>query len=359
MKTKQWMLGAALFFFGAAVQDALAADLPAEQTPAVQEQKPAEPPPAEAPPAEKPAAATAPAETPPVEKPAAPPETPALPAGAWSALAKQNNVNVRGQAAINSEIVTRLRQGDRVIVLEEVVLKKPKPDEPARWAKIALPTNAHAWIHADFIDPNTKAVRPNRLNLRSGPGENYSILGRIAKGTVITELEIKGNWIKIEAPAGAYAFVAAHLLAPEAEPPAATIAATTPATPPPTETTVAVEPPPAVATEPTATPPTEVTPPTAEVPAPTPTEAAPKEPPIPKRIVTREGFVRNTGSIQAPTHFRLLGMDTLKTINYLHSTNIVLRDYNLQRIIVTGEELLDERWPNTPVIEVETIRTVP
>src|SRR6266478_1196380 len=55
------------------------------------------------------------------------------------ALVKQDNVNVRGQAAINSEVVVRLKRGDRVNVLEEVTLKKPKADEPSKWARIALP----------------------------------------------------------------------------------------------------------------------------------------------------------------------------------------------------------------------------
>ena len=36
-----------------------------------------------------------------------------------------------------------------------------------------------------------------------------------------------------------------------------------------------------------------------------------------------------------------------------------MREYQLQRVIVTGEEVLDERWPNTPVIHIDSIQTVP
>ena len=32
---------------------------------------------------------------------------------------------------------------------------------------------------------------------------------------------------------------------------------------------------------------------------------------------------------------------------------------NLQRVRVTGEEILDERWPNTPVIHIDAIEAVP
>ena len=71
--------------------------------------------------------------------------------------------------------------------------------------------------------------------------------------------------------------------------------------------------------------------------------------------------MKGSASIQAPTYFVLRSLDNNKTIDYLFcpSTNITMKEYQLQRVIVTGEELLDERWPNTPVINVETIQPVP
>ncbi len=314
------------------------------------------------------------------------------------AVVTQKSVNVRGQAAINSEVVTRLKKGDQVTVLGEVTLKKPKADEPAKWYKIALPTNTFVWVNSSFIDPATKAVVPKRLNLRSGPGENYSIVGRIEKGTVVKEVETKGDWMKIEAPAESYGFVAAHLVErqPMAAPP--TLAAAEPAKPPPPATpptppppppttpletnVVAVTPPP-VAPPPETTPPTVATPPpTVTTPPPTPptvttppeppavvtTPTTPTEPPTPaappeeiKRVVTREGIVKRSVSIQAPTYFELSSLDNKRTLDYLYSplTNVVLKDFKGKRIIVTGEEGLDERWPNTPVLTVESLQEVP
>ncbi len=310
------------------------------------------------------------------------------------AVVKQN-INVRGQPAITSEVVTRLKKGDRVTVLEEITLAHPKTDDPGKWAKIALPANGGVWVSTHFIDAASKTVVPKRLNLRSGPGENYSVLGRIEKGTVVKEIETKGDWIKIEAPDGTYAFVAAHFLAPEAAapappmvaaaappkaatptppPPAVETPAPTPPPPPPaappTETTIATPPPPAVA-EPVTPPPAVATPPpamTVTPAAPPPpvvlTPAAPPTPVVttptppeeePKRVVTREGIVRSSVSIQAPTYFVLQSLDTGKAVNYLYSTNIALKDFNGRRIVVTGEELLDERWPNTPVITVDNL----
>src|ERR1051326_1104248 len=148
----------------------------------------------------------------------------AAPVAPGPAIVTQKNVNVRAQAAINSEVIARLKQGDHVNALEEVTLKKPKTDEPAKWAKVALPTNATTWATATFVNAADKTVVPKRLKVRSGPGENYSVLAIINKGTVLKEIESKGDWMKIEPPSEASGFIAAHLLAKK---PA------TPATPPP------------------------------------------------------------------------------------------------------------------------------
>ena len=303
------------------------------------------------------------------------PEKPVAAITPGPAVAKEKNVNVRGQAAINSEIVTHLKRGDLVTVLDEVTLKKSKTDEPAKWAKIALPAGSVVWVNTIFIKPDTKAVIPRRLNVRSGPGENYSILGRIERGTVVREVETKGEWMKIEAPTNSYAFVAAHLLSTDpadlgpalakANPPPPPVAPPPP--PPPVETAVVAPPPPPAPAEAITAPPVAVTPPPPPPPTetvavtPPPTSTPPEEETSIKRIVTREGIVKGSASIQAPSYFVLRSLDNNKTINYLYSpeTNVVLREYHLQRVLVTGEEVLDERWPNTPVINIDSIQTVP
>jgi uncharacterized protein YgiM (DUF1202 family) len=289
-------------------------------------------------------------------KASAAPAQPQLPLTPGPAVVNTRNANVRGQAAINSEVVTALKKGEQVNVIEEVTLKKPKTDEPARWAKISLPSSVGVWVHSDYIDPNTKAVKAKRLNLRSGPGENYSVLGRIDQGTPVKELEVKEHWVKIEAPANTHAFVAAHLLQPQVVPPGEALAGT-PLGKPLETAKVDTEPPPADAGAITPPPTPDPTAQTA-TPGVVSDSGADTEEAI-KRVVTREGLVRNTVSIQAPTYFVLHSIDTGKPINYLFSTNIAIKDFKGHRIIVTGEEMLDERWPNTPVIAVEKLEAVP
>jgi uncharacterized protein YgiM (DUF1202 family) len=274
-----------------------------------------------------------------------------------------SNVNVRGQARLNSEIVKRLNQGDTVTVIEQIVLAKPKADEPSQWAKINFPAQAHVWVHSSYIDSTNKVVVPKKLNVRTGAGENYSVVGLIERGTAVKEVSKKGDWIEIEAPAGAYAFVAAQYLKQEAAPAVAPIISfatepkPTPATVPEAQPVAApptASPPPTPATIPATTPAPAVTPETAPAPP-----AFVEEPP-PPRVVSHEGVVKSTWSIQSPTKFALVDPDSGKTVNYLYttSTNLDLRWWKGHRVIVTGEEGLDRRWLNTPVITIQRIQVV-
>ena len=119
-------------------------------------------------------------------------------------------------------------------------LDKHAAGEPAQWAKIASPTNTHTWVSARFINPTNKTVLPKKLNLRAGPGENYSVLGVIERGTPVNEIITKNGWTEIETPASTYAFVAAMYLKQEAAAPVETNAApTVEAAPAPTPTRTA------------------------------------------------------------------------------------------------------------------------
>jgi uncharacterized protein YgiM (DUF1202 family) len=277
---------------------------------------------------------------------------------AGPAVVVASNVNVRGQAKLNSEIVGRLNKGQSVMVLDEVTLKNSATNEPSAWAKILLPPGVHVWVHNSFVNASNKTVIPRKLNVRGGAGENYSVLGSLKRGDAVKEVSTKNDWIEIEPPSDAYAFVAAQYLKQE---PPGTIAAATipPSEPAPTPETV---------TEPTtvAAVPADPTVPPATEPAATNTAAATPTPepvlnePPPKRVVQREGVVRGTMSIQAPTHFELASPENGRTINYLYTTSagLDLKRYKGLRIVVTGEEGLDERWRNTPVITIQKIQVV-
>src|SRR2546425_2695184 len=155
-----------------------------------------------------------------------------------AAVVKKDRVNVRAQGSPTSEVITQLKKGETVIVLEEIAAKKHKRGEPAKWARIQLPPNTPVWLYAPYIETTNNTVNIKRLNLRAGPGEYFSIIGRIERGTQVKQIRTTDNWMEIEAPPSAYAFVAAEMLEKSAATAPTQLAANTtktaPAQPPPT-----------------------------------------------------------------------------------------------------------------------------
>lgn len=368
------------------------------------------------------------------------------------ATINRNHINVRGAPSVNSEVVTRLQKGDKVTFIEEIAVQKPAKDEPAKWAVIKLPEGAKVFVFTGFLDDHK--VKVPKLNLRAGPGENYSVLGRLEKGAEVKEIRTTDQWMEIEPPDTARAYVDATYIdraKPEAgqevaqaskplleqkpivyEPPAKsnpTPAASTavvtnlpapaPAQPitvtqepkekpvaetpkpvksdpePKPEKVVPIETPAIAAPEPSSASDDKpvvvksaqtVTKPAGEVAAPGPVTApatagpddanTPKRvlPPVgpvvvtpdtipitEKRIVRREGQVRSTKfNIQAPTYFELIG-ERGRILNYIsgEKAGFKLKNFNGLRVVVTGEEGIDPRYPDRPVIELETIEVAP
>ena len=271
------------------------------------------------------------------------------------------NLNVRGQAGLKGEVVAHLNKGDAVTVLGQINLDKHAVGEPAQWAKIALPASTHVWVDTKFIDATSKTVLPKKLNLRAGPGENYSVLGVIGRGTAVNETATKGGWAQIDPPTDAYAFIAAIYLRQEVS---GNLAANhTPST----ETTLipASAPTPVTETQPIATESTNAAPAATETSSPAPTVVDTSTAPVidtnlPPRIVTHEGVVGPVGSIIAPTAYVLYDPDTRQNINFLYttSTNLNISRYNGMRIVVTGEEGLAQRWNNTPLLTIQRIEVL-
>ena len=232
------------------------------------------------------------------------------------------SLTVRGQAGLKGEAVTHLKQGETVNVISQINLDKHKANEPAQWAQIALPSSVHVWVFSKFIDKANNTVKTKKLNLRGGPGENYSVLGTIEQGTTVNVIRTKGEWMEIEPPTGTYGFVAAMYLTQ---------------TPPPT--TVPAQPPVAQAAP--------------------PVQAAPPPQPV-SRVVSHEGVVGPVMSPVAPTKYMLYDPDTYQTIDYLYSTapDLDLSKYVNMRIVVTGEEGLDARWKDTPLINIQSIQVI-
>jgi hypothetical protein len=299
-----------------------------------------------------------------------------------AATVKTANVNVRGRASFTGETLGHVQKGDTVTVLEQITLSRTTKDEPAEWAQIALPAGIPVWIDADYIDSEAKTINARRVKLRGGPGENYSVLGFLEKGAPIKEIKMERGWVAIEAPTNAYAYIAAEFLEMLPAPARGVPPPTAPAPVPEPQVVNVNTPAPPVAAAPTAPDPAVQKSETAEelealrrataaeaapapgasptaAPAPDATAAVTNEPPKP-RIVTREGFVRRAYNIQSPTDFELHDIQSGKLIDYLQpKTAQSFKIFVGTRVTVTGPEAMDPRWTRTPVLKVESVDLLP
>jgi uncharacterized protein YraI len=234
--------------------------------------------------------------------------------------------------------VAHLHKGDTVTVLEQINLSHHAAAEPSQWAKIALPTNTTVWVSSKYLDENG-SVTSRKLNLRAGPGENYSVVGVIEHGATVQKIDTKGDWTKIEPPANAYAFVAAKYLTEEMASAQPTSPSTGTEMPESNPTTTAVPEQPSIVMTPQPPPP----------------------PPAPTvRIIQHEGIVGPVGSLVAPTDYKLYDQSTKQDIDFLYP---ISKDLDLSKlvdadVIVTGEEGVDQRWPNTPIMAIQSIQVV-
>ena len=103
-----------------------------------------------------------------------------------------------------------------------------------------------------------------------------------------------------------------------------------------------------------------------------------KLPVPPPRIVTREGNIKRRffRSPKAPSRFELINDNGL-TINYLYSSDSgplksakgedgepitfkhLMNMLRNRRVILTGIEAVDPRWPSLPLLDVRTLKTLP
>jgi hypothetical protein len=145
-----------------------------------------------------------------------------------AATVRIDTLLVRSQPAFAGEVITSVKKGQAVSVLEQLTIAKPKPGEPTNWARIILPPAAAVWVFADYVDTNTMTISRPRVNVRSGSSDFHDVVGRLDKGTPVKEVRRVPDWMQIEPTTNVYGFVGADYLtisAPPAPPPAPAVVA--------------------------------------------------------------------------------------------------------------------------------------
>jgi uncharacterized protein YgiM (DUF1202 family) len=110
-----------------------------------------------------------------------------------------DNINVRSDATVGSEIIYTLNKNERVDVVLELY----------EWYKIKLPKNAPSYIKKSLVDciavlsttekqcKNARVLK-NRVNIRLHPNESSTIIGTVDENEIVNILKDEGGWYRID-----------------------------------------------------------------------------------------------------------------------------------------------------------------
>ncbi len=297
-----------------------------------------------------------------------------------TAIVKADRTNVRAKPAFDGEVLATLKKGDTVEVVGAEAGTGVDGSSPKDWTKVALPPQVAVWVYGPLVDGATKTVKGKSLNLRAGPGRNYSEIGLLPRGATVVVVRESDGWLQIEPPAGTYAFVASNLIERKdgAAPAEAPAVATTTEKPPAARPAIAESSPvvpaevPEVKTAPIPPPvrpsvPADTVAPAAAAVVETAAAATAPAVPLPAvpvladsapRQVLREGILRRSWNANSPGNFELRSTRGEGTLDFLvnEDPSIDLAKFKGKHVFVTGEEWRDARW-KLPVLKVKSVES--
>ena len=108
-------------------------------------------------------------------------------------------LNIRTGPGTNYSVIGVLRKGDQVTRI----------GQSGKWFQIASSNGSQAWVSSkylastdggyDYVEDtvSTTMYATTGVNIRSGPGTKYSIVGGLNRGDRVTKIGKSGNWTKI------------------------------------------------------------------------------------------------------------------------------------------------------------------
>lgn len=114
-----------------------------------------------------------------------------------------DNVNMRSGPDDKYAVLWELGSGFPLKVL----------DKQGNWVKVEDFEGDSGWIYKTLVDHEPHLiVKRRRVNMRSGPGESYRVVGQANYGVVFKTLEVKEGWAKVKHENGLVGWISRSLL---------------------------------------------------------------------------------------------------------------------------------------------------
>jgi uncharacterized protein YgiM (DUF1202 family) len=128
-------------------------------------------------------------------------------ASADSVTVSGASVNVRAVADSNGEIVGQVSKGD---------VLSTTGNQKGDWLEISPPAGISVWLYGELVREG--AVAALSVRVRSGPGIGYRPVGTLSKGTHVSVLETRGDWLRIDPPSACTVWVSSKYMSSSTAP---------------------------------------------------------------------------------------------------------------------------------------------
>jgi len=122
----------------------------------------------------------------------------------------KDNSNLRARAALNVEVAGQVAAG------QELAVKSMDLD----WVEVYVPTNIDFWVLGDYLKDGQVVCR-QKVNVRAGPGLNFTVVGQLNNGESVSLRGIHADWAKIAPPESCSLWISrplVEIIAPEPPP---------------------------------------------------------------------------------------------------------------------------------------------
>ena len=109
-----------------------------------------------------------------------------------------DRVSLRTMPNVESELLDRAMRGEELELLGET----------NGWVAVQAPNSLSFWVSGQYVQNGV--VQPEKLNVRSGPSPNYSVVCVVNKGDSVSLRGEFNDWLKIAPPVGSRVWISAE-----------------------------------------------------------------------------------------------------------------------------------------------------
>ncbi len=106
-----------------------------------------------------------------------------------------DRVSLRAKPDLNGDLLDRAMRGEEMAYFEQT----------NGWVAVQAPESLDFWVAGEYV--KNGVIEPEKLNVRSGPSRNYTVVAVLSKGDAVSLRGEFNDWLKIAPPQGSRVWI--------------------------------------------------------------------------------------------------------------------------------------------------------